>query len=540
MDLPAFYRARGRRLLPALFACVLGTLVAYQLLLPADTPRLRGDALGALAYVHNWLLVLDQVPYAESFDRPSPLLHLWSLAVEAQLYLLWPLLLIAGLTEFRRRFFAVLTVFLAALSSLVMGLLYDPSDSGRVYFGTDTRAAGFLLGAALALFCVPWLRRRVVPLLARLLDVAAVLALVLLAVALAVTSEFADTLYREGGFAKVGLLTCVIIAAVAYPGTRISRGSRPRAPGLARAAVLRHLPLPLAGVRAHQARYRRARPAGPRGPAAGRRDAADRGGVLPVDRAAGAPGSPAPLVGRDRAAAARGGGAGRGERARGRADPELRPDRGAGRRSPRRAARPVHDRRPRRPVAPGAACRRPVPGRSGLLRASRAGEPPSSPPRPPATTTGALVVGDSVVLGSAAALRAALGPDTMVDGAVGRQFDRGPAIVRSWAATNTGPVVVHLGSNGIVRAEDVDALVAAAGARRVVLVNVAVPRRWQQPDNTALRAAAQRHSGQVVLVDWAALVAADPSLVGKDRVHPTPAGRAALAAGVRDALTGSG
>jgi lysophospholipase L1-like esterase len=109
--------------------------------------------------------------------------------------------------------------------------------------------------------------------------------------------------------------------------------------------------------------------------------------------------------------------------------------------------------------------------------------------------------------------------------------------VAAWVATHRGPVVVHLGSNGIVRAPDIDAIVTAAGARRVVLVNVAVPRRWQQPNNAALRAAAQRYPNRVVLVDWASLVETDPSLLGPDQVHPTAQGRAALAAAVQAALT---
>jgi hypothetical protein len=147
-----------------------------------------------------------------------------------------------------------------------------------------------------------------------------------------------------------------------------------------------------------------------------------------------------------------------------------------------------------------------------------------------------LVIGDSVVLGSAEALQAALGAGTTVDGEVGRQFDHGPAIVAAWAATHRGPIVVHLGSNGIVRAADIDAIVAAAGQRRVVFVNVAVPRRWQQPDNDALRAGVARHADRAVLADWASVVAANPGLLGPDHVHPVPAGRTALAAVISTAL----
>lgn len=547
VDLGEFYRARGRRLLPGLAVCVLGTLAAYHLLLPGAVPGLRDDAIAALAYVHNWLLVLEHVPYSASFERPSPMLHLWSLAIEGQLYLLWPVALLGGLAVFGRRVVAALTAVLAGFSAAAMAALYDPTDVGRVYFGTDTRAAGFLLGATLALCCLPWLRSRVVPVRARILDLAAAMALALLAVALITTSEFVDALYGEGGFAKVGLLTAVVIAAVAYPGTRISEGlgRRPLVwlgqrsygvylyhwpvfvltrPGvdvpdiglltdLARVgatlviAALSYRWIEVPVRRGALGRWRSRARSMPRDRGARRLDgipAARRLGWVPALCGAGvlvgilvlssgpapAP-QPAtgPLAGTDVAAAP--------------------------------AAQPTAPAVVTPPPAIGAA-------------------PSASPGLPAAAlpSSGApLVVGDSVVLGSADALRAALGSNTTVDGLMSRQFDRGPAIVATWAATHRGPVVVHLGSNGIVRAADVDAIVATAGARKVVLVNVAVPRRWQRPNNAALRAAAQRYPNRVVLVDWASLVTADPSLLGPDQVHPTARGRAALAAAVRAALT---
>ena len=91
VDVGAFVRARARRLLPALVVCVTATVMTYRLMLPADAPSLRWDALASLAYVQNWQLVLGGMPYTEAFARPSPLLHLWSLSVEGQFYLLWPL-----------------------------------------------------------------------------------------------------------------------------------------------------------------------------------------------------------------------------------------------------------------------------------------------------------------------------------------------------------------------------------------------------------------------------------------------------------------
>ncbi|WP_098958911.1 hypothetical protein [Pseudonocardia sp. N23] len=149
-----------------------------------------------------------------------------------------------------------------------------------------------------------------------------------------------------------------------------------------------------------------------------------------------------------------------------------------------------------------------------------------------------LVVGDSISLGSAAAIKAALGSDTTVDAEVGRQFSTAPAKVRAWTARNPGPIVVDLGANGTVSASDVDAVLTAAGQRPVVLVGTFVPRVWQSSNNAVLKSAASRHGSNVVFLDWAAAVrAAGTGVLGADQIHPTPAGRTVLAEAIRDALS---
>jgi hypothetical protein len=159
--------------------------------------------------------------------------------------------------------------------------------------------------------------------------------------------------------------------------------------------------------------------------------------------------------------------------------------------------------------------------------------PAVAPAAPTAGGAGpALVVGDSIALGSAESLRRALGAGTVVDAKVGRQFSAAPAIVGRWPGA--GPVVVDLGANGTVQAADIDAVIAAAGDRRVVLVGVHVPRRWQDGNNDVLRAAAAAHP-TVEFVDWDALVAAHPGALGPDGVHPGLTGRTLLASAVADA-----
>src|SRR3712207_4059108 len=163
IDLKNFWLRRARRLLPALYLLLLVTLAFAVVALPDEVARLRVDALAAFGYVTNWYLVLGQHSYFETVGRPSLLQHLWSLAVEEQFYVLWPLLLsvtlwgVASRRRWSRRRLALSIALVGAVgSALVMAILYQPGvDPSRVYYGTDTRVAGLLFGAALAFVWVP-------------------------------------------------------------------------------------------------------------------------------------------------------------------------------------------------------------------------------------------------------------------------------------------------------------------------------------------------------------------------------------------------
>lgn len=157
VDLRAFWIRRARRLLPAL-ALVLAATTVYAVLLLGDQllTHLR-EVFAAVVYVTNWDLILRDVSYFESFDRPSQLRHLWSLAVEEQFYLLWPLVFV-GLSRFLSRRLVLAVVLLLAAASLAwMIRLYTPGeDPSRVYFGSDPRAFTILIGVALGLVWRPW------------------------------------------------------------------------------------------------------------------------------------------------------------------------------------------------------------------------------------------------------------------------------------------------------------------------------------------------------------------------------------------------
>jgi peptidoglycan/LPS O-acetylase OafA/YrhL len=151
--LGAFWARRARRLLPALFL-VLGFVGLYAwLAAPAGAyPGLRLDSLATLLYVANWHFILEGSSYFQAALAPSPLTHTWSLAIEEQFYLVWPLVVLA-IVKLRRSAAVVLCVAVAgALASTAwMAWLHQPgADPTRLYYGTDTHAMTILTGAALA------------------------------------------------------------------------------------------------------------------------------------------------------------------------------------------------------------------------------------------------------------------------------------------------------------------------------------------------------------------------------------------------------
>lgn len=151
-------------------------------------------------------------------------------------------------------------------------------------------------------------------------------------------------------------------------------------------------------------------------------------------------------------------------------------------------------------------------------------------------TSKVVMVGDSVMLGASGALKAAL-PGARVDAKVGRQFKQILSVV-DWYQRNgylNGPVVIHLGTNGVFSDEDLDNLVAAAGKRKVLLVNAKVSRPWQSLVNERLAAAVKRHP-TVVLVDWYGLSSQHPEWFVNDGAHLRPEGATAFAELIRSNL----
>ncbi|MCQ6560107.1 acetyltransferase [Paenibacillus mendelii] len=223
IDLKSFWIRRFRRLLPAL-AAFLMTVTAWTLFMnTSQLLTLLGNVLSAALYINNWWLIFHQVSYFDSFGPPSPVGHLWSLAVEEQFYVLWPFLMLLGFRYVKRRgrLFGLILAGEAA-SAVAMAVLYVPgSDPSRVYYGTDTRAFGLLIGAALA---IVWPSAKLTEASEsrsrRTIDLIGGAGLLTILVMIWRVSEFDAFLY-PGGFVLLSIAAAAAVAALAHPASRL-------------------------------------------------------------------------------------------------------------------------------------------------------------------------------------------------------------------------------------------------------------------------------------------------------------------------------
>lgn len=225
IDFVDFWIRRIRRLMPAMFF-MLAVVGAWLLLF--DRTRLaalEGDFLSVAFYFNNWWLIFHEVSYFESFGPPSPIGHLWSIAIEEQFYFLWPILLMILLSFTNRRGKLIMYILLGATASTVaMFMIYVPgTDPSRVYYGTDTRAFALLIGAALA---VAWPSRKLSTHVSKksrlLLDYIGGAGLLGIIWMFGSTNEYDSYLYN-GGLALFSILSAVVTAVLAHPASLIAK-----------------------------------------------------------------------------------------------------------------------------------------------------------------------------------------------------------------------------------------------------------------------------------------------------------------------------
>jgi peptidoglycan/LPS O-acetylase OafA/YrhL len=217
-----FWLRRARRLLPAVGVLIAVTMIVAAIVEPDRLTELRADAISSLAYAANWHFIFAHQSYFDQFQRPSLFRHLWSLSVEEQFYLFWPIVFAAGMSLFGRKRLALGVLAGAAASLVLMWILFDPNDASRVYYGTDTHAAGLLIGVALALVWAPWQLRRAKPgrWCGPALDAIGVVGLGYLALSFLRVHDYDLALYH-GGYLWIALASATAIAVFAHPSARL-------------------------------------------------------------------------------------------------------------------------------------------------------------------------------------------------------------------------------------------------------------------------------------------------------------------------------
>jgi len=229
LDLPEFFLSRARRLYPALIFMMVGSTFIIAAFAPEAIRRFLGDIPFALTGTNNWHLVAQHRNYFETIGRPPLLQHTWSLGVEFQFYLLWPLILIFALKYFGKKNLAKVALFIAAISGaalFIFSLTVDASSSSNkishIYFGTDTHSIGLFLGSALAVSWVPQNLSAVISQRAQdFVDGIGVIGLIGLFSTFLFIDESNPALYRIA-FPLAGICGCAIITSLVHPASRFA------------------------------------------------------------------------------------------------------------------------------------------------------------------------------------------------------------------------------------------------------------------------------------------------------------------------------
>jgi len=503
LDLRGFYLARARRLLPALIFTVTTTTIAIGIWAPDTIKRLLTDMPFSLTGTMNWWLVARHQDYFESIGRPPLLQHTWSLAVEAQFYLLWPLILYFILKRLGKSRIPIAALVIAAASGITLLLVsfsLDASNASKVshvYFGTDTHSIGLFLGAALA---VSWIPQNFTVNVSKkaqdFIDGIGVFGFIGIIATFLLIDESKPTLYKIA-FPLAGLFGASIIMSIVHPASRF-------------APILQNPILVWIGQRSyamylwHWIIFQVTRPSVD---LAGQMWALYALRILIVFALA---------------------------------DISLRYVEQPIRRGALKLWLKGLKYRTKKErsqqtrtfaaifvvvlaLATVVSVRAVSIGneqRAVIEEALTAPEVSVSAP----ASDGLWVTGDSVILGIRASI-AAQKPISVMNARIGRQApELLEVMTRDKAEIGNSPVIFNLGNNGVLNRSDVQAIFELVKDQpQVIVVNTAVSRPWRDGNNALVTEIAQQYS-TVTLIDWNAISMGHPEYFAPDGIHLVPTG----------------
>ncbi len=515
LDLRGFYLARARRLLPALLFTVITTTIAVGIWAPDTIKRFITDLPFALTGTMNWWLVAKEQDYFESIGRPPLLQHTWSLAVEAQFYLVWPLILyfiLKRLGKNRIPFAALLISAASGIALLIVSLSIDASNSSdvsHIYFGTDTHSIGLFLGAALAVSWIPQNFTTNVSKKAQdFIDGVGVFGFIGILATFLLINESEPTLYKIA-FPLAAIFGAAIIMSVVHPASRF-------------APILENPVLIWIGQRSyaiylwHWIIFQVTRPTVD---LAGQTWALYSLRILIVFALA---------------------------------DISLRYvempiRRGAIKYWLKGLKYRTKRERTRQTrfffvvfvivlVLSTVVSVRAI--SIGNEQRAAVEKSLSTPDRPQKEVIegGIWLTGDSVILGIRNSLNE-VSPVSLINARIGRQAPELLEVMkRDKALAGTSPVIFNLGNNGVLSAEVVKEIFELVKSQpSVIVVNTAVPRPWRESNNALVSQIASQYSN-VRVIDWNSISNGHPEYFAPDGVHLVPAGVAAYVAEIRKYL----